>query len=647
MPYCPTCKGILRPERGILVCLRCSEAGRARTVMANGRRIVLGKGQQGLGTEPPPQAPVGQDAPLRPKPPTWRAEATEATTPHPQLALFPHDELRDGQRRFARDVALAVQGGRHLVAQAPTGIGKTAASLAPALEEAMRSQRTVLFLTSRQSQHRIAVETLRRIRERRGARFSVVDLVSKRDMCLRREAAELHPARFPDFCARETRAKTCQFLRDVDADALRKVREGVLHVDELMHVGKEHQLCPHLLAVESAKEAHIVVADYNHLFSDLRERSLERLGIRLQDAILLVDEAHNLPDRIRQNHSHRVTPFLLDAAEAELRQLRARELEQDLLVLRAVLQRLAGRPGARTDLDGRSQRLVVQAGDLLEAFADARSRSSLGHHRSLTDLVEDLRAAVAKLKQGAEGLLQAEALLEALEDWSRFGDGALRYLRWEGDPGLGIELHVRLLDPSLAARTVFQRVHAAVLMSGTLRPPEVVRDLLGLDPGRTTVRSYPSPFPPANRFTVVQRGLSSRYQERGEGLWQRYAQTLGRAIGACAGNAAVFAPSYQMLRDIRTHLEPLLAVKEVIVEDPAWGKAERDQVLDELRGAKRRGGAVLFGVLGGSFNEGVDFNGNLLGIVAVIGLPLAPPDLEVEAMVDLLERRLPGRGRLY
>ena len=645
--YCPTCRGIMRPERGTLVCIRCSQAGRARTVMAAGRRISLGAGQQGLGTAS--AAASAFDAPLTPQAPQWRGRPQG--TPHPQLGLFPFDEIRDGQRRLTRDVTLAVQAGSHLVAHAPTGLGKTAASLAPALQHALAAGKTVMFLTSRQSQHRIAVETLRAIEASRGARFTLVDLVAKRDMCLRHEAADLHPARFPDFCARETRTKACPYLGEADGPTIQKVRDGVLHVEELMHVSKQAGLCPHIVALRAAKEAHVVVADYNHLFSDLREQSLERLGRSLGDLILIVDEAHNLPDRIRSAHSHRITPFLLDMAESEARGERIPEAEADIQALRRALAALAAKaqasgaaqPARLGADDARVARLEVE--DLEAAFAAERNRGTLGLHRTLADAGLSLKSLAAKAKKGADDVVHSEGLLKAVEDWGRFRQGALRFLRWEA--GGTAELHIRLLDPSVPARQVFDAVHAAVLMSGTLRPPEMVRDLLGLAPGRTAVRSYPSPFPPQNRLVVAAQGYSTRYQERDPALWARIARTLVATAAATRGNLAVFAPSYAILRDLREALSAAGLAKPTIVEEPGWPKSERDRVLDTLEGERRRSGAVLLGVIGGSFAEGVDFRDNLLSVVAVVGLPLAPPDLEVQATMEYLDRRFPGLGRAY
>ncbi|MGB0653472.1 MAG: ATP-dependent DNA helicase [Thermoplasmatota archaeon] len=650
--FCPTCKGLMRPSGGTLQCIHCSRAGRARTVMKGGRSIRLQEGQQGLlgtGVEQAAAAAVGVEPTLTPQDPSWQPPAGGA--PHPELGLFPHDTIRDGQRRFTRDVTMALRRRKHLVAQAPTGIGKTAASLAPALAHAMESGQTVLFLTSRQSQHRIAVDTVRLMAERRGVRPRVVDLVSKRDMCLRPEANEMHPANFPDFCARETRTRSCSYLDDVGPDALAAVRAGVLHVEELMKVGKNHHLCPHLLATEAAQEAHVVVADYNHLFSDIRERSLEKFGLELGNLVVIVDEAHNLPDRIRQNHTHRVTPYLLDQVEGEARQHKAREVQADLDALREALDALA----AQAQKEGRAEDATLGGGDALvarleiddlhKAFEAARNKGTLGLHRTLQDVIDDLGPVVAAQRKGTDAQVHAEQLQEALEDWGRFHTGALRFIQWEDGQ---VQLHVRLLDPSVPARSVFQQVASAVLMSGTLRPPEMVRDLLGLEEERSTVRVYPSPFPPENRPISIAQGMSTRYRERGEKLWTRIGRIIADTAASTKGNLAVFAPSYAILRDVRHAVLDQAPDKELILEEQGLSKGERDAVLDQLEGAKRRRrGAILMGVLGGSFSEGVDFKDGLLSAVIVVGLPLAPPDLEVQATIGYLEAKFKGRGRAY
>ena len=81
--------------------------------------------------------------------------------------------------------------------------------------------------------------------------------------------------------------------------------------------------------------------------------------------------------------------------------------------------------------------------------------------------------------------------------------------------------------------------------------------------------------------------------------------------------------------------------------DPArqeWGAAERVKVLESLRALRARGGGLLLGVQGGSLSEGVDYAGNLLSAVVIVGLPFSPPTLEVEALKAYYTRKF-GRDR--
>ena len=69
----------------------------------------------------------------------------------PAPKMFPFDTIRPGQEEFHDDVADAISNGRILIASVPTGIGKTAAALSPAVEDALKRGGLVLFMTSKQS----------------------------------------------------------------------------------------------------------------------------------------------------------------------------------------------------------------------------------------------------------------------------------------------------------------------------------------------------------------------------------------------------------------------------------------------------------------------------------------------------------------
>src|SRR3989338_6721734 len=97
-------------------------------------------------------------------------------TDEPQI-LFPHDEARDIQDTVVSDTYNAIRDKKDIIVHAPTGIGKTASALAPALSYAINKDVTVFFLTSRQTHHKIAVETLKKIRKRHNIDFNAVDII--------------------------------------------------------------------------------------------------------------------------------------------------------------------------------------------------------------------------------------------------------------------------------------------------------------------------------------------------------------------------------------------------------------------------------------------------------------------------------------
>src|SRR5439155_8809903 len=75
-------------------------------------------------------------------------------------------------------------------------------------------------------------------------------------------------------------------------------------------------VCPHKVAMDAASRANLVVCDYNYLFSEILERFLPRLGRSLDELVVIVDEAHNLPDRIRDHLGGDLSvPDLLKAAK--------------------------------------------------------------------------------------------------------------------------------------------------------------------------------------------------------------------------------------------------------------------------------------------------------------------------------------------
>ena len=534
---------------------------------------------------------------------------------------WPFDRVREGQADFLGDARRAIEDGRHLLAHAPTGIGKTAVALVASLEFALRANKLVLFLTSRQSQHRIAIETVRRI-EARGPRIATVDLIAKQSMCLQ-EGAPAYGRAFHEFCDHKVKSRTCAFFARDNSAVVTAVLQRTLHVQELVRASGACGVCPHKVAMDAASRANLVVCDYNFLFSEILERFLPRLGRSLDDLVLIVDEAHNLPDRIRAHLGGDLSVHDLLKAAKEARSIDgevahrlvgvAKAMEAFLLVVRS--ERVA-----------RKDEFV----DLVEeGLANGRG-GSLGY----TDFVEMVAfAGEDAVRRGVPSTLPV--VVEFLTRWRDQDIGILRLVV----PGTEGKFAFRLMDPSVLSKRVFDRVHASLLMSGTLYPAEMYADLLGIDPARRVIRTYGSPFPKTNRLLLVHPELTTLYAKRSSEMHDRIAEQIGAIATAVRGNVALFFPSYELLEQAHSRFLALRVRKRILVERPEWTKAQRDGAIEALRVARGDGGAVLFAVQGGSLSEGVDYEGNVLTAVVVVGLPLSPPNVEVEALKDYYCRK--------
>jgi DNA excision repair protein ERCC-2 len=482
----------------------------------------------------------------------------------------------------------------HQMAHAPTGLGKTAVALTAATETALLSDGVVLFLTSRQSQHAIAIETMRAIWARK--RIGVVDLISREDMCL--AVREGVPP-----CLRDQR---CFFSREPDGEE-KLLLDYPLHTQEAMRSCLRAGLCPHRTAMVAAAQARVIIADYNQLFGR-GLNLLQRLGRSESDAVVVIDEGHNLPSRVMGSRSGHLTMASLRRARTHSA---LRHFAEDLDVIAEAFGRIARKDPANivpADLDEPLKRACgVDCGGLGEEIEMAAGGEDPG---------------------GVAGFLHA---------WSFEEEVTVRYL--EGDPP---RLAVSLIDPSPVTAPVLSRVRCALVMSGTLHPPEMFADLLG---ARNAIcRSYPSPFPEDNRLVLASGRVSSRYRSRGQTAYVAIAEEIAKCAKQVPGNVAVFFPSYEFMGQVEGLLPTLLVGQRVLVERREHGKTERDALLAQLK----EGRNLLLGTVGGSFAEGVDLKGNLLGAVFVVGLPLSPPSLEMDAMLRRMERRYGTRkAELY
>jgi DNA excision repair protein ERCC-2 len=111
------------------------------------------------------------------------------------------------------------------------------------------------------------------------------------------------------------------------------------------------------------------------------------------------------------------------------------------------------------------------------------------------------------------------------------------------------------------------------------------------------------------------------------------------------GNTRVFAASFQVLEGLRASRMDEQLQKPLFCERRGMISKENERMVDEFKACAQRGGAVLLGVQDGRWLEGVDFPGDEMNSVVIVGMPYAEPIPKVKAQISYFEEHYPWLGR--
>ena len=589
--------------------------------------------------------------------------------------FFAHESPRESQKEMIADGINALKDGHFLLAAAPTGIGKTAAALASALKVANlystgSETPKILFLTGRQSQHRIVVDTIREINRRMSQEFSkmrLVDIIGREGMC--------------KIIDKSTGKCNCEpGVTESERRSLRSDLEDYIHseprhVDQILKYAERNGVCAWATARDVARSTNIIVCDYNHVFVEgVREASLPVMGVDLENTILVVDEAHNLPDRIRSGLERRITQKVFQRAHADCQEYKE-ELEKkedalDIPESRALgearklekqISALKSDPGLRKWFEGKQLENNKSKGDDIridtQDFLDVVSSAVRGIieddsedpiSRVLT-MISRLLAVVVAEDEDLEDEAnenQCTKLAEILEICVRYrNDSALALVFDEiiGEP----RVTTHLLDPGVVSGPIFEQSPGSILMSGTLFPPEMYVDILRIPENRSICKNYPSGFPLGNRPVMIASDVTTKYSER-ERSMSSILEHIKSVIENTEGNVAIFAPSYSMLDTIYDHFKDNWNSKtgRLIKEEQRMSKRGVEGLISRLYQYKDMGGSALFGVLSGKLSEGVDYSDNVLSALVCVGLPLPPPSARQDALLEYYTKKF-DRNRAW
>lgn len=519
---------------------------------------------------------------------------------------FPYAGMRPYQQEIVSAVARAVYQQEALLVSAPTGIGKTIAALYPAVKQSLKLGKKLFVLTSKTLQQDAAIKALDMLND--GA-FRVLRIRAKQKMCAHTEMI-CHE----DFCP--FAARYSQKMEQSGLLSHIVTSMSYFDPDVTFQMARTTEVCPFEVSLELIEQADVIVCDYNYIFDPYVGLKAYQQDSDYGDCVLVVDEAHNLVDRGRGYYS----PEIHEKSFDEIRQLLMSRnvyldgwpelLEMLRLHFRELAEGIDEENGAKLALCAPDRELFLEQRVEWERIVMAYIGWKIDNRiHEEDDPLVDFYFKLVKF---------TNVLQEKGEEFSHL---------IEKTPD-GLKLKIFCKDPSRFLGRIFGSAHATIALSATLEPFEFYRTTLGFPQDRVTELSLPSPFPRENRKIVVVSEVDTTYKRRAD-HYDRIAETVAEIAEASDGNFLALFPSYVFLREVADRMPQMR--KHVTIQRTDMTDYERNAVLDILR-MKPRDGNLILAVSGGMYAEGVDYQGDMLSGVMVIGPALPQVSFEQELL---------------
>ena len=580
------------------------------------------------------------------------------------MNLFPY-EPRKNQTAIMQTIKNTLNVGGDIVFESSTGSGKTICTLTSTLEYALENNKKIIYTTRTNAQQRQVILELREIRKKvknHKEKIFGVGIQGRTNMCILArndpEFAKGTSEELSKLCSNEKKKvrsstqkgkdKGCICYRNFIGDKekvdkiLGWVREALPTAEEFIEYCERKKICPYEINKILIREASLIVVPYVYVF-DLMIRNMlfDWLSVPEEDIILIVDEAHNLPDYIRDLFSAQLSMWMLNSCVFEAEKFGDPSLVNGKITVSDFCKLLISILGDIRDtyvygiLENGIRKEPVDKSDAFipshEFESEILSRLKI-ISKTLHDITDDLIAYGEKIQEyrQKEDKLPRSYLHKLgifLNFWASLEMDQYAKLVVDASQGKNPRIEAFCLDPSVGTE-IIRDFHSSIHMSGTLEPLEEYRDSLGLLED-TELISYPSPFPKENRRVLFVRDVTTKYGEisRDKNIIPRMRQYIADVCNDFPRNTMVFFPSFDIMSTFLNHGIRRDINRYLYVEEQSMSQLELMDVVSDFKesGSTKTDGAALFSVIGGRISEGMDFPAEQLEIAVIVGIPYPKP----------------------
>ena len=508
---------------------------------------------------------------------------------------FPY---REGQRDLVVSVYRTILRKKKLFIQAPTGVGKTMATVFPAVRAVGEGLgEKIFYLTAKTITRTVAEQAFSLLKEK-GLLYKTITLTAKEKICFCEEA-ECNPDACPYAKGHFDRVNDAVFdLITHSGDWSREVLE---------EQAKKYMVCPFEMSLDVSNWADAVICDYNYAFDP--QAHLKRFFSESGkgEYLFLIDEAHNLVERGREMYS-------------------ASLYKEDLLEVRKLVK--AEDPKLAKGLSECNQQF-------LELKRECEHYQIL---KSVSHIALKLMNVLSKLEDYLEECKDAEKKKRVLDFYFAvrsflnihdiMDENYVIFSEMMEDGRFQIKLFC--VNPAVNLQNYLEQGNSTIFFSATLLPVHYYKKLLSVEKDDYAVYAHSS-FPQENKFLFIGTDVSTRYTRRGESTYQRFARYIAVMAEQKKGNYMAFFPSYRFLEEVHTcFLECVDHEVDSICQVSYMDEEQREEFLEEFE-REREKSLVAFCVMGGIFSEGIDLTDDKLigAVIAGTGLPQVCTEREI------------------
>ena len=508
---------------------------------------------------------------------------------------FPY---REGQRDLVASVYRTILRKKKLFIQAPTGVGKTMATVFPAVRAVGEGLgEKIFYLTAKTIMRTVAEQAFSLLKEK-GLLYKTITLTAKEKICFCEEA-ECNPDACPYAKGHFDRVNDAVFdLITHSGDWSREVLE---------EQAKKYMVCPFEMSLDVSNWADAVICDYNYVFDPQAhiKRFFSESG--KEEYLFLIDEAHNLVERGREMYS-------------------ASLYKEDLLEVRKLVK-------------AEDPKLAKRLSECNQQFLELKRECE--HYqilKSVSHIALKLMNVLSKLEDYLEECKDAEKKKRVLDFYFAvrsflnihdiMDENYVIFSEMMEDGRFQIKLFC--VNPAVNLQNYLEQGNSTIFFSATLLPVHYYKKLLSVEKDDYAVYAHSS-FPQENKFLFIGTDVSTRYTRRGESTYQRFARYIAVMAEQKKGNYMAFFPSYRFLEEVHTcFLECVDHEVDSICQVSYMDEEQREEFLEEFE-QEREKSLVAFCVMGGIFSEGIDLTEDKLigAVIAGTGLPQVCTEREI------------------